>query len=204
MTSVYARFRIARDAAWNALLDFAVDRLPVPLSDVTAHAGIRTFGYSRHADLLAYLRLAGEARHCAGLAVCYKANWIILFDDGMPLPRVRFTVAHELGHIFMGHVTVPHLDAQVFGDCVNTGDLESNPRNPDEQSADMFAARFLAPAVVLWALDIHTPEDIAALTGLSWRAALHRAHRMETLYARNEFLTDPPGTTGLRANETIH
>lgn len=60
-----------------------------------------------------------------------------------------------------------------------------------EQEADVFAARLLAPACVLWGLDIHTAREISELCDISLTAAQVRAERMEILYSRNKFLTSP-------------
>lgn len=163
----------------------------MPLSGVMRLTGIKTYAYSRHSDLLAYLRLSDIARQSSGLTVCRDGLWVVFFDDCMPAPRIRFTVAHELGHIVLGHLTEPHLDAHIFKTRQNMGDMNLDARDPEEREADMFAARFLAPSVVLWALDVHAADEITALTGLSRQAAEFRARRMEILYKRNRFLLHP-------------
>ena len=55
----------------------------------------------------------------------------------------------------------------------------------------MFATRILAPACVLWGLDLHSPEDIARVCDIPLRVAQKRAVRMEVLYERNKFLISP-------------
>lgn len=60
-----------------------------------------------------------------------------------------------------------------------------------EQQADAFAARLLAPACVLWALNVRTMTEIAELCDISNTAAQIRAERMKILYSRNKFLTSP-------------
>ena len=54
-----------------------------------------------------------------------------------------------------------------------------------------FTSNLLAPACVLWGLDIHTAEEISALCHISRQAAEFRAERMELLYERGKFLTSP-------------
>lgn len=39
-----------------------------------------------------------------GLALVEDGQPLILIADGMPMPRRRFTAAHELGHILLGHL----------------------------------------------------------------------------------------------------
>jgi len=55
----------------------------------------------------------------------------------------------------------------------------------------VFASRFLAPACVLWGLNVHTAADIARICEISAEAAGIRAKRMAELYKRNMFLTSP-------------
>jgi len=55
----------------------------------------------------------------------------------------------------------------------------------------VFASRFLAPACVLWGLNVHTAADIARFCEISKEAAEIRAKRMAELYKRNMFLTSP-------------
>lgn len=73
--------------------------------------------------------------------------------------------------------------------------LVNRKPNPDdrpiEQAANVFASRLLAPACVLWGCGAKTPEQIAALCGISHKAAQFRADRMEMLYKRNKFLSSP-------------
>lgn len=38
-----------------------------------------------------------------GLAVYVGEQWYIIYDETMPLEEKRFTLAHELGHIFLNH-----------------------------------------------------------------------------------------------------
>lgn len=116
---------------------------------------------------------------------CYvdrHGKWTLVYDDTMPLARVRFTVAHELGHIFLGH----ELEA---GFSHYRKIREGKPK--EETQADEFAAHLLAPACVLWALNITSTEDIAALCCISKQAAHTRAQRMAVLRGRNMFLTHP-------------
>ncbi|MCM1165639.1 MAG: ImmA/IrrE family metallo-endopeptidase [Ruminococcus sp.] len=117
----------------------------------------------------------------AGISVFDGTQWYIVYDDLLPLGRKRFTVAHELGHIFLGHPLVAGFHARTTG-----GKLPQT-----ENEANVFASRFLAPACVLWGLNVHTAADIAQFCQISAEAAEIRASRMAELYKRNMFLTSP-------------
>ena len=74
---------------------------------------------------------------------------------------------------------------------LNRSDSENEYKEkPEEETkADMFAARLLALACVLWGLRLHSENDISQICNISYQAATYRAQRMELLYKRNKFLT---------------
>lgn len=117
----------------------------------------------------------------AGISVFDGKQWFIVYDDQLPLGRKRFTVAHELGHIFLGHPLVAGFHARTTGGAIPQTESEAN----------IFASRFLAPACVLWGLNVHAAADIARICEISKEAAEIRANRMKELYKRNAFLKNP-------------
>ena len=108
---------------------------------------------------------------------------MILFDQSKPSGRIRFTVAHELGHLVLGHVAPGQVTV------INRDPTKTD--SPLETAANQFAARLLAPACVLWGLGTYAAEEISELCHISVQAAKYRAKRMEILYKRNKFLTSP-------------
>lgn len=164
----YREYKNSRDLAWRVLLNENVRELPVNIVAVCRRMGIRVHYYTPKDENDGYSTiLLGVPR-------------IFVSKECSP-ERQRFTVAHELGHILLGHVGEQGL--------VNR---EPDPKdNPIEQAANVFASRLLAPACVLWALDARTPEQIAELCRISHQAAAFRAERMKLLYERNKFLTSP-------------
>lgn len=117
----------------------------------------------------------------SGLAVRQDGKWYIIFDDTDVHGKQRYTVAHELGHILMGHALKNGYYTR----------KENIVKPADETEADMFAARLLAPACVLWGINAITPEQIAAVCDISRTAATYRAERMDLLRKRGKFLTSP-------------
>lgn len=164
----YKKYVLARDMAWKVLLDGGVHALPVSASGLCRAMGIRVKLYEGREDS------DGESTILGGEPV-------ILVSRNKPVPRQRFTVAHELGHILLGHVGK--------GRLVNR---EPSPTdNPMEREANVFASRLLAPACVLWGCGVRSAEDIMALCDISRQAAEFRWQRLQTLYEREKFLTSP-------------
>lgn len=162
----YRNYKTSRDLAWQVLIDENVTELPVKVGKLCKSMGIQV-QYYKPADMNdGYSIIAGgQAR--------------IFVSEDCPITRQRFTAAHELGHILLGHVGKYAL--------VNR---EPSPKDsPIEQEANVFASRLLAPACVLWALDARTPEEIARLCQISRQAAEFRAERMQILYDRERFLS---------------
>lgn len=172
MNDIYGVYKKARNASWQALIDNKVESLPVDIVQIVRNNGIRLLKNSRTDELR-----SGEA----GISIFDGTQWYIVYDDLLPIGRKRFTVAHELGHIVLGHPLIAGFHARTTGDSVTQTESEAN----------IFASRFLAPACVLWGLNVHTAADISRICEISLEAAGIRAKRMEELYKRNMFLTSP-------------
>ena len=104
----------------------------------------------------------------------------ILINPHDQQPRQRFTIFHELGHYLLGHLGETPLSRS-----------EKECRPVEEQAADRFAIDMLAPACVLWAMGLKTPEEIAKVCQISMQAAEIRAKRLKLLGERGAFLTHP-------------
>ena len=170
----YGKYKNARDASWLCIIDYNLCRLPIKVADIAKQAGIMVLKYSE----LDKNRLSdGES----GATFFEDDTIYIVYRDTESKERCRFTIAHELGHIFLGH--------KLIGDKISRKFDLSKPEI--EQEADIFASRLLAPACVLWGLNLHTAKEIAAVCNISMPAAQARAERMKVLYKRNKFLTSP-------------
>lgn len=171
---VYGCYKYAhvRNAAWQTLIDYNVTELPVSLLKICRAAGIKVIR-----DSVCRQLNYGES----GISVKQGDIWYIIFDDTDTLQRIRFTIAHELGHIFLGHELKYGYHTRKYNIV----------KPSDETEADMFAARLLAPACVLWGLGVQSAEDIAAICNISYSAASIRFRRLEMLRERNSFFLNP-------------
>ena len=94
-----------------------------------------------------------------------SSKYYVIVDDLETVQAQRYSILHEVGHILI--------------------------RNASEYEAERFAIGVLAPACVLWGLNVHTAKGIAKLCNISSTSAQIRANRMEILYERNKFLLSP-------------
>ena len=122
----YKDYQNVRDTAWRLLIDLNVSELPINTVKVCAELGIK----------LHYYEPTDESD---GMS-CYINDVLHIFVSSSVSPeRRRFTIAHEIGHIILGHV----------GKYELVNHEPSSTDNPIEQAANVFASRLLAPACVL-------------------------------------------------------
>lgn len=166
----YRLYQKSRDLAWEILLHERVCALPVDMIALCHGLGVR---------VVEYIDPCPEVGD--GFSAIIDGVPHICIERGRSPRRVRFTVAHELGHILLGHVGKYTL--------VNR---EPSPHDdPVEQAANTFAARLLAPACVLWGCRVSSAAEIAALCGISDMAARYRWERMQILLKRGKFCASP-------------
>jgi Zn-dependent peptidase ImmA (M78 family) len=169
LLKVYGAYANVRDSSWRVLLDYNVHSLPINTVSIACASGISIIKNSEVNELKSTE---------VGVSILDKKKWYIVYDDTVSKERIRFTIAHELGHIFLGHPLK-------LGYHARTIDAD---KPETEKQADMFAIRLLAPACVIWGLGLHTAEEIQKYFNISYSAAKARASRMQVLYERNKFL----------------
>ena len=167
----YSIYKGIRDSAWLCLLDNNIDRLPVDVLKITRAAQIKVVKNSAVNDLLP----DEDAK------TYYNGkNFIIIYNDNNDTVTSRFAIAHELGHIFLGHPTTHTKFANV---------REFGKKPKAEQQADMFALRLLCPACVLHQLGLSSAEDIFLYCRVPLHHAKIRSGRMAELYKKDKFFT---------------
>lgn len=168
----YGKYKNVRDAAWQTLIDYNVKTLPVNPVALANSMGIKVY-QNKDVNLL-------EENQLAISMLTDKDEWVIIYDENITNKgRRRFTLAHELGHIVLGHPLIEKYHARTF----DTKKLDV------EKEADSFAIRLLAPACIIWGLKLNNPIDISKLCGISVEAATNRYERIKVLEKRNKFLT---------------
>lgn len=171
---VYGNYRKIRNASWKCLIDCNITSLPVSLDEIVTKSDIHV-KYEKTPNIL-------EVDEKGASILTQDGKWFIVINSKLSYEEKRFTVAHEIGHIFLGHMLTP-IDDIAF--------LTSGKKPAEESSADMFALRLLSPACVLWALNIEKAKDISALCRIPETYAKIREARMKELVKRNKFLSSP-------------
>ncbi len=146
--------------AVQALLEVGICTLPVALNSIADYYNIKIVDYD------AYARCYAVEKERLYLDI--SANGFSLFEDGQFVcvlngnacgrSRRRWTLAHEIAHILLGHIK--KRPKKLSEEC--------------EREADRFAAELLAPLDVLHFCGVSSAEEIAYLCGLSKQAAAYR------------------------------
>ena len=155
------------------MIDHKISSLPVDVLKIARNSDVRVIKNS-----IVNVLLQNEN----GRSYYDGTYWYIIYNDLNPVEISRFTVAHELGHYFLGHELK-------YVKYAHTREVDPKPKS--EIQADRFAIRLLCPACVLWGLDLHSPDDIARYCKVDSTVATQRAERMNFLYDRDKFLTNP-------------
>ena len=122
-----------------------------------------------------------------GIEKCYRSRWsfssktdnaeaktqiergteeyLIVYDDSFSRERIRWTIAHEIGHILLGHLVYYEETA------LNRGGLTKDQYGVLEVEAHWFAEALLAPNFLLHMYDIKDSQDIAFLCDISKESA---------------------------------
>lgn len=179
----YENYKHARDRAWQILIDCEIDRMPVAVDAITRHLGIHAHTYSKSKAIMQKLKLEKLAERTDGFCMRWNGEYHVFYNDILPVPRQRFTIAHEIGHIVLGHV--PEGNYTLRNREPSAHDM------PEETQANQFATRLLAPACVLHELRAFEPARIAELCNISITAATFRAERMKLLERRQKYYLSP-------------
>lgn len=168
----YGKYKNARNASWQCLIDFNINKLPVMVTDIIIKSGNIKLLKNSDVDILS----GGES----GKTVCENGYFNIIYKDTENSKRCRFTIAHELGHIFLGHLLINAPQYRTF-----------KIQNDTESEANVFARDLLAPACVLHELQVLSAAEISKLCNISLEAATYREKRMRELELRNAWYLSP-------------
>lgn len=96
-----------------------------------------------------------------------KKRWLVYYNDAKCITTIRFTIAHELGHIVLGHTK---------------DNLHS------DKEANCFARNILCPAPIIEDLNLNTCEDYCSCFNVSepMAAAAKGNHSSDMYYISRE------------------
>ena len=138
------------EIVYKTIIELEIKQLPVSVDYITNELWIKQI---RNCDLQKPLLHLNQN----GLAVLSKSKFYIIYNEKDNLQERRFTVAHEIGHILLGHL---------FSNPISQQEKEIR-----EQEADIFATFLLAPVCVIQALKLQTPKEIQSVCNMPYQYA---------------------------------
>lgn len=163
------RYYFLRDLAWKFLIKHQVSAMPLNLDQIAKEEGWVLCGYEKFAKVADINQNDLILWKGDGFTINFEGKILICFNQNKPEERVRFTIAHEFGHILLHSKIKPE-------------DLE--------KEADMFAARILAPLCLIKALNVADPRKLSKIFKISQNAAAKRLRRCVELESRGKFFTN--------------
>ncbi len=101
----------------------------IDLKRICKDYGVRIIPYDAASEIMEKIGLA--APDAGGYAMSVGELRIIVYDPKRPAEEMRYTIAHELGHILLGHVSF-------------RGSCKGIPQRLLEEEANIFASVLIA------------------------------------------------------------
>ncbi len=97
----YSCYCAARNKAWEVLIHCKITSLPLNLNLIAEYYKIKIIPYSKAKN---YKNFNQEIKDGDGFSTILNSQKIIYFNDkNRTIQRIRFTIAHELGHCLLEH-----------------------------------------------------------------------------------------------------
>lgn len=181
-----ARFQRSEDMADDFLILLEVSQLPIMLLDIFHLMNVRvtTYGAISKKLGLTYDEIAEGFESVDGYSA-YDADtnrYAVTYNETKSPPeRQRWTLAHELGHIVLGHFK------EFSKTRLTRGGLTNEEYHILDQEADAFASEFLAPGLVLFESGAYRDRDaIQDVASISFTAAKYKASYLSRIVRFND------------------
>ncbi|MGN7192843.1 ImmA/IrrE family metallo-endopeptidase [Bacillus mycoides] len=179
-------YTFAEKTAFDLLEKHNILTLPVSLKDIyNNYDNLMIISYSEYAkkhklSLDDIINSFGSADGCCHYRPTQRGDYIILYNDCIENSgRIRWTIAHELGHYFLKH-------NEITGQLLMArNSMSESEYSCFEKEADCFARTLLAPPPVLIELGAYrSPYDLMNLCNISYTAATNSIHFISNGFKR--------------------
>lgn len=152
----------SRYHAVKILLESGLNSLPITIEQIEKIINSKGFSiinydinYSDHIEILEDMGVLSLAKRVKAFTYTSKNEQIVFIRSGISTNDKRLLLAHELGHIVMGHMSANAVVGYKPGGLIDEG---------QEDEANAFALEFLAPICVLAKKHIRTVQDVKTET----------------------------------------
>lgn len=167
----YARYNFCLKRACDFIEEFHIKSLPI---DILPIINQKKWGLIPYSELMEQFQCdAQTVFRCLnskdGFTVWDGFNYTIAYNDDAKLGnRVRFTLMHEIGHIYLNHLT--DFDATK----IYRGSLTREENRVLENEANAFARNVLSPISMYLTLKDKSTLNVARTFGITETAAITR------------------------------
>nr|DAE13801.1 MAG TPA: IrrE N-terminal-like domain [Siphoviridae sp. ctLNL10] len=166
-----------KEVVYYTLQNYRHSNIPVEIKAIArSFSNIRLVSYSKHMKKtnLSYddmIKFTGTNDACTDYYA--KANFFIIYYNDIAKNittsnRYRWNIAHELGHIMLGH-HIAHEKTRIFRNELSYSEYDNL-----EEEADYFASLILVPHAALLGFQIRNANHIKVMCKISEPAAKRR------------------------------
>lgn len=163
---MYNIYKIARNKAWETLIESNIRELPVSLTTIAKTQNILLIGKNNV--------------NYDGYSININNNKLIYYNKNNNIKTIRFVIAHELGHCILNHIN----ENEITQTYLNEHDDYTSIL---ELQANIFARGILMPATVLNSLNVNSAAEISELCNVSYESAKIKYQRLLELKSKNTF-----------------
>lgn len=178
----YARYEYCNEKACEFLEKFNITNFPI---NVEAIIHINKWGLVSYSELMSQLHCNRPmVIQCLGSTDGFTLwdgyNYTISYNDDESLgARTRFTLMHEIGHIYLNHLK------DFESTRIYRGSLTKEENYVLECEANVFARNVLMPEEAISKMTSNSPNVLSPLFGVSYSAASTRLNFLDQDRANN-------------------
>lgn len=178
----HARYNYCLKKAYDFLDQYLIKAFPVNPFDLIHNGKCGLANYSEIAENVSCSidDIIASLNSTDATTILKNNYYSIAYNEANLSTRIRFTLMHEIGHIFLNHLidfeeTEMIKQSGEFSTC-----LSEQSNQVLENEANAFARNILAPAPIVMTLNDKSVENIAHVFGISKSAAKTRIDFLET------------------------
>lgn len=176
---IYPRYEYATKMAHEFLLENEVSALPLDPFKIADFMDITIYSYSEieNLGLATVMDLNALFSSEDGVSLFRDGRYYIFYNDmNQNIGRVRFTILHELGHIYLQHFT------DFDKTALTRSELSNREYKVLEDEVNCFARNALVPVPVVLSLEEKNDSLLVSLFNISKQAAKTRLGFLKTDY----------------------
>lgn len=171
----YARYSYCSKRSCDFLEKYKINSFPINPYEIINK---EKYGLMKYSELMKeYNCSLGKVCTCLrssdGKTVLADGYYTIAYNDFKSPTRIRFTLMHELGHIFLNHL-IDFEKTEMFRNGEFVGSLTKQEYRVLENEANAFARNVLSPISMYLTLKDKSVNNVASTFGISTSAATAR------------------------------